>query len=278
METEKSIAQFMLDYQLRLQPKTLIVYQRAIRQLVEFINQPFDAISTRDIRKWLSHLHESGYKSSTIGNKMVALKTFYRYCLEEEFRQDNPTENMVLPKRVDSIPYYLSKEQLVHLRKLLEGNLKETALIEIFYATGVRISELVDMKKTDIQWSDRTIIIPSGKGKKGRVVLFSSESGLHLKRYLDSRLDNLPAVFLNPSSTRPIGISWINNRFQSYAKQLGYHITPHTLRHTFAATLAQRGMPFIAIQKLLGHEDPMTTQVYARLYEHARKEIYDEWM
>lgn len=278
MGTEKSIAQFMLDYQFRLQPKTLIIYQRAIRQLLGYISQPVDAISTRDIRKWLSHLYESGYKSSTIRNKMIALKVYFKYCLEEGFTQNNPTENIELPKREDSIPYYLSGEQLVHLRKLLEGYSKERALIELFYATGVRISELADMKKADINWSDRTIIIPSGKGKKGRVVLFSLESSPHLEAYLDSRLDNLPAVFVNPHATRPIGISWINKRFQSYSKQLGFRITPHTLRHTFAAHLAQRGMPLTAIQKLLGHEDPITTQVYARLYEHARKELYDEWM
>lgn len=278
METEKIITQFQLDFQFRFQPGTLVVYQRSVKQFLSFTEKSFDSITKGDIRNWLIHLTENGYKPSTTRNKLISLKTFYKYCWEEELIEVNPAKAIPLPERDESIPQYLTRDQLFQLRRLVEGNLVERALIETLYATGIRISELAAMKKEDIHWSERTITIPSGKGKKGRIVLFTPTCAEYVISYLENRTDELPDVFANPMGNRHIGIDWVNRKFQSYAKQLGFHVTPHTLRHTLAAQLAQKGMPLEAIQKLLGHDDPHSTQLYTRLYDHARKEIYDELM
>ncbi|WP_413789613.1 tyrosine-type recombinase/integrase [Metabacillus rhizosphaerae] len=110
------------------------------------------------------------------------------------------------------------------------------------------------------------------------MVLFTRSCGEYLKKYLEERDDILPFVFINPSATGPACIRTIQDRFNRYKKDLGIHLSPHTLRHTFAAHLAIKGMPLAFIQDLLGHDSPHQKQLYARLYSHARKEMYDEWM
>jgi site-specific recombinase XerD len=209
---------------------------------------------------------------------LCGLKTFFSYCEEEGFIMLNPAKEVPYPYREDNIPWYLTTEQLAQLREHVEGSPREGALIEVLYATGVRISELAAMRKTDINWSERYIVIPSGKGKKGRIVIFSQKCADVLQTYLNKRTDKLPYVFTNTKGVNSIGISANKNMFHSFSKQLGFRVTNHILRHTFAAHLAQKGMPLEYIQVLLGHDNIQNTKIYARLYDVARKEMYDEWM
>lgn len=280
MESEASIKQFILDNQFRLDPESLKIYQCAVKQLLEHTGKSFDAITKSDIRYWLGHLKEKGYKPWTVWSKLTGLKTFFKYCWEEGLILTNPAEEVPFPHVGEKLPRYLTLEQLNRFRKLLEGRLEERAIIEVLYTTGVRISELCAMKKEDIDWSERIIHIPKGKRKKGRIVLFTRECAEHLRAYLNSRTDDLPYVFLSVKlKDRPIHPDTVGQWFSKYySKSLGFKVTPHTLRHTFAAHFAQKGMPLECIQALLGHDNPYQTRYYARLYNHARKEIYDEFM
>ncbi|MCG7337170.1 tyrosine-type recombinase/integrase [Sporosarcina sp. ACRSM] len=278
MEADMYIEKFKDDYQFRMAPRTIRSYQLAVNQLQEHLNIPFDVITSKDIRNWLMMLKEKGYKPNSVQGKLIGLKTFYKYCLEEGIIPIDPARKIPFPKIEEKLPNYLTPTQLTSLRDCVEGQLLERAVIEILFATGVRISELVDMKKADINWSERSILIPEGKWKKGRVVLFSHACGQHLQACLDSRTDSLPDVFINQEATARIRQQKIRTHFQSYSKHLGCRVTPHTMRHTFAAHLAQKGMPLESIQELLGHDHPHTTQLYARLYNQARKEMYDKWM
>ncbi|MFJ5563684.1 tyrosine-type recombinase/integrase [Lysinibacillus xylanilyticus] len=278
MEASKYIDEFKVDYGFRLTPKTIYGYQLAVRQMQEHMQKSFDLITKKDIRNWLLKLDEIGYKSSTINRKLVGLKTFYKYCLEEGVLTKNPVKELPFLKVVETIPRYLTKNQLSSLLAHVEGKLFERAIIEVFYATGVRISELIKMKKEDINWSERSILIPEGKGKKSRIVLFDLGCAQYLREYLNSRTDQLPYVFINQRATNKIYVQKINANFRSYSKHLGFRITPHMLRHTFTAHLAIRGMPLESIQQLLGHVTTESTQIYARLYNSARKEMYDNWM
>jgi site-specific recombinase XerD len=113
-------------------------------------------------------------------------------------------------------------------------------MIEVLYATGVRFGELADMKKSDINWSERSILIQRGKFKKGRIVLFTPKCATHLKAYLDSRTDQLPYIFVNELATKPIRNQDTYEQFRNYTKRLEYRVTPHMLRYTFAAHLAKR--------------------------------------
>lgn len=276
--SEECINQFVNDYSFKLTRKTLRHYEITIRQLLEFCGKPINEINTRDVRNWLAYLNEEGYKQGTIKNKMFGLRLFYQYCLEEGRMTHNPVEAIPLPKDEDKLPHYLTYEQLKQLRSLCEGNVKHRAVIEMLYSTGVRISELTSMKLEDINWTERMILIQNGKGKKERIVLFSKECLEHLNAYLQNRSDNLPFVFLDRTGTGAIKPKAIRDWFVVFRKKLGIYLTPHTLRHTFAAHLAMKGMPLVCIQTLMGHDNPISTHLYARLHQQAQKQMYDEWM
>lgn len=276
--SEACIQKFKEEYDVRLTSRTIDLYQKAVAQLVVFSGKPYDEITSRDIRSWLMELEKSGYKPMTIHTRLAGVKLFYRYCLEEALVTDNPVASIPFPQAEEKIPHYLQLDQLNQLRKMVEGRPQERAVIEVLYATGIRISELVAMKKEDLNWSERILHIPKGKGNKARIVLFTQECAEHLTVYLQERSDDFPFVFLNSNRTRPICKRTIQLKFATYKKQMGLHLTPHTLRHTFAAHLSIKGMPLACIQLLLGHDSPHQTQLYARLYSHARKQMYDEWM
>jgi site-specific recombinase XerD len=279
MNQEDAIKQFILDNQLRLDPESLKRYLCAVNQFFEHSGKSLESINKSDIRLWLGHLKEKGYKPWTIWSKLTGLKTFFKYCLEEELLIGNPVDQVSYPHIEEKLPYYLTLEQLNKLRKLLEGRLEERAIVEVLYATGIRISELCAMKREDIDWSEHIIHIPRGKGKKGRIVPFTRQCAEHLQDYLDSRTDELPSVFLSLRyKSGPINPDTVGQLFRAYSKRLAFKVTPHTLRHTFAANFARKGMPLECIQVLMGHEHPKQTRYYARLYNHARKEMYDQYM
>jgi len=270
--------QFMDEFAFRLEDKTLDLHQKAVEQLLDYCGKLFNEITPKDIRKWVLYLETEGYKPVTIKTRLAGVKLFYRYCVEEQSIKESPAASVPFPFVEDSLPKYLEIEQLEQLRKLVEGKVRDRAIIELLYATGIRISELVQMKKEDIDWSERIIHIPRGKRKKGRIVLFTRNCGQYLQKYLDQRSDDLPYLFINNKRTNSICKRFIQYKFNDYKKELGFHVTPHTLRHTFAAHLAMKGMPLECIQVLLGHDTPHQTQVYARLYSHFRKQMYDQLM
>ncbi|MGE6517342.1 tyrosine-type recombinase/integrase [Lysinibacillus sphaericus] len=151
-------------------------------------------------------------------------------------------------------------------------------VVEILYTTGNRISELSAMKKEDINRSERSILITKGKRKKSRIVLFTRECGEQLSRYLKGWEDDMPTVFVNVTGKRAICHRTVQKKLAEYGGQLCMKIPPHTLRHTFAARLAMKAMPLSCIQVLLRHKELQPMLLYARLYDHAHKEIYDQFM
>lgn len=266
------------DNQHHLSESTINIYELAIKDLFAFSDKPFDAINRRDIRNWLNDLDTQGFKPATIYVRLSGVKAFYKYCKEEGMVEQDSAELIPLPEVEEKLPHYLEKKQLIELREIVKDNIEHRAIVELLYTTGVRVSELATIKTKDINWTERFITIYNGKGKKDRIVLFTLSAAEYVQAYLNERKDDQPYLFVNRDKTGPIVVRTIQLRFEKYREQLGYHFTVHTLRHTFAAHLAQKGMPFVYIQHLLGHKDPHQTQLYARLYNHAQKEKYDQWM
>lgn len=278
INSEACIERFQIEYRLRLEAKTMKAYIHRVTQFFEFVKVEPARVSKKDIRHWLLYLSESGFKPGTICSYLIALKTFYKFCLEENYLNKNPAKEIPYPKREDKMPAYLNKGQMTLFRELVKGNVMERALLEVLFATGVRRGELMAMKKEDINWDEKSIFIPDGKGKKERIIPFSRICAEYLSAYLESRTDDLPYVFVNSRLNRPLYKQRLNERFQYYSSQLGFQVTPHMLRHTFATHLVKRGMPYEMIQQLLGHDDPKTTQIYTRFFEQLQKEEYDQWM
>jgi site-specific recombinase XerD len=227
----------------------------------------------------MNHLLECGYKPKTVTNNLCALKTFFKYCVEEELIGMDPAKGIPFPKQEEALPRYLEKAKLIQLRMLTEGKVLDRTIVEVLYTTGVRINELVKIQRGDISWNERSILIPKGKGKKERMVLFTRECEEYLKMHLKNHPNDTPYVFVsNVNHPNPYRAETIERWFREHTKLLGFKVTPHTLRHTFAANLARKGMPVRGIQQLLGHDSIHTTRIYAKLYDHVRKEQYDEWM
>lgn len=276
MTNEECIKKFMLEYQHKLEKGTLYKYFWGIRHFLAYSQLPFHEVTARDIRKWLLKLQKEQVPGS-INSKISGLKMFYRFCYEDALMAHNPTTSIHFQYVPDKPIYYLNLEQLSQLRQKVENDRKQRALIEILYATGMRIGEATAIKIEDINWSERLIHISKGKRKRSRIVCFTRECAEHLNIYLSERTDKSYYLFCNEDKA-PSYIRKVQYQFQANAKALGFRVTPHVLRHTFAAHLAKKGMPFHGIQTLLGHEDPQQTLLYSRLYEDARKEIYDQWM
>lgn len=276
--TELFLQRYAEDYSIKLDKSTIGSYQRAIRQLVTFSNKSFDQIEPNDIRHWFLNLEEKGYEPTTVQRNWTRINMFYKYCLEEGVISNHPLKSIPFPKSTESEPYYLEANQLTKLRNLVKGNIEEQAMIDVFYSTGVRLSEFMDIKISDINWSEGTIHIPKGKFSIARIVVFTRVCSEYMQSYLQKRNDGNPYLFINKTGKGQINRVIIYERFNRYREELGFYLSPHTLRHTFAAHLAQKGMPLSGIQALLGHENPKNTKIYSRLYDHARKNKYDEWM
>lgn len=267
---------FFNDHKARFSPETNRSYKIALKQFFSFCEKNYDEVKATDIRAWLASMGEQGLKPRTIHLKLSAIKSFYRYCMEENKTKKNPTLTVHTPKKDDSLPYYLSKRQVALLQELTKEDPRDRAIIETLYATGVRVSELLQIKFEDIKWETRQIWIRKGKGNKERFVLFTHECGERLKVYLEQRKQ--VSVYLFPNNRGGhLSRVFVEKRFQEFSEALGFRVVPHTMRHTFAAHLAEKNMPQSYIQELLGHVNINSTRIYTRLMEQARKKQYDRY-
>ncbi len=273
---QEIIKQFFLDNHNQFSPETVRAYELALTQFFTVCEKGVEDVKARDIRNWLEVMTNDELQPRSIQLKLVALKSFYRYCMEENKINKNPTLKVVTPKKVDSLPYYLSKRQLAMLQEHTKDDLRDRAIIETLYATGVRITELLHIKLEDIKWETRQITIRKGKGNKGRIVLFSHACAERLERYIETRKYPGDYLFSNKRG-QPISRDLVQTKFREYTEALGFKVSPHTLRHTFAANLAEKGMDFTYIQELLGHSNINSTRIYTRLMNPERKKKYDQY-
>lgn len=274
---ERNVLQsFFDDNKARFSDETIRSYGIALTQFFSFCKKNIDEVKATDVRTWLAALEEQGLKARSIQLKLSALKSFYQYCMEENKIKKNPTKTVKTPKKEDSLPYYLSKRQVALLQELTKGNLRDRAIVETLYATGVRVTELLLIKLEDIKWDARQIWIRKGKGNKERFVLFTHDCAERLKTYLKQRKYDNEYLFSNNRGGH-LSRVFIEKKFQKFSETLGFKVVPHTMRHTFAAHLAEKNMPQSYIQELLGHVNINSTRIYTRLMEHARKKMYDRY-
>ncbi|KJS15382.1 MAG: integrase [Peptococcaceae bacterium BRH_c4b] len=277
-KTHEVIEYFFKDNAARFAKETILKYKQSLRQFFSFCQKEFDEVKTADIRAWLSALDEAGQKPRTLNTRLVALRSFYQYCLEENFIQKKPTLNIDLPKKEEPLPVYLEKNEMAQLMEAAKDHPRERVLLETLYATGVRARELLNIQLSDIKWDTRQIWIRKGKGNKDRFVLFTTECAERLKEYLANRNIESPYLFANRRG-KHLSRAWLQKIFCRYAAELdlGRKFTPHIMRHTFASHLAEKDMPQSYIQELLGHVNINSTRIYTRLNAKARKTQYDSF-
>ncbi|MBU1185486.1 MAG: tyrosine recombinase XerC [Acidobacteria bacterium] len=277
---KQEIDQYMahLRHERNASPHTIDNYRRDLLQLAGYLeekNISFRQIDHIILRGFLASLVEQKKKKSTIARKLAAVRSFFQYSLHRRWVSENPAKILATPKQPKNVPVFLSEDEMAEFLDLPQGNepisVRDKAILELLYATGIRVSELVGINLEDISFSEEIIRV-MGKGKKERLLPFGSMARTSLQRYLKVRISmhngqiDDRAVFLNYRGERLTTRS-IERIVDKYIDRtsLRRKISPHSLRHSFASHLLSRGADLRIIQELLGHESLATTQKYTHM-------------
>lgn len=252
---------------------------------------PFDNIDRKMIRNFLAHLHSENHSKTTIMRRMSTLRTFFKYAFENKIIATNPSEEIENLKADKKIPLPLTYEQIVQLFEMPDINtllgLRDRAIMELFYSSGLRVSELVALNRNDFDGKSLLVKL-RGKGKKERIVPITKNAVNwitayleHPERYLDvdghHAQQDPDAIFLNKWGKRLTARS-VDRNFEADLKKSGLagKATPHTLRHTIATHWLENGMDLKTIQILLGHTSLTTTTIYTKVSTKLKKQVYDK--
>lgn len=270
---------------------TISGYTEAIEEFVRFMNiqgiDGFEEVSYQDTRIYLTEAYEKGLTRRTISKKVSALRSFYKFLLREQLVKENPFLLVSLPKQDKRIPSFLYEEELKELFTVSDVSTslgqRNQAILELLYATGMRVSELCSLKESDLDLSMDTVLV-HGKGSKQRYVPFGSYAHEALITYLEDGRQKLKSkgkdradthVFLNqrgmPLTDR--GVRFILTELMKKASGT-LHIHPHMLRHTFATHLLNEGADLRSVQELLGHSNLSSTQVYTHVSKDSLRNTY----
>jgi integrase/recombinase XerC len=301
---QKYIDDFLqhLKYERNASEHTLRNYESDLVQFYDHIAPPakngdrrkveINAIDNLTIREYMASLYEKKKKKSSIHRKIAALRTFFRFLCREGKLEVNPAKLVASPRVEQSLPNHLNIEQMVRFIETPETDTvlgkRDRAILELLYASGLRVSELVNLNLHDIDFSNQSVRV-KGKGRKERIVPFGDHAKRALQEYLGVRgellveadpadhngMDSL-AVFMNYQGTR-ITTRSVGRMVDKYVKQCAeiHHISPHSLRHSFATHLLDAGADLRAIQELLGHVRLSTTQQYTHVSMEKLMQVYD---
>jgi len=278
-----------LDKEKKLSKNTLESYKRDISQYLEYLNNTgildISLTNKTTVITYLLNLQKNGKATSTISRNLASIRSFYKFMLLNKLIEVDPTINLETPKIERRAPNTLTLQEVdTLLTQPLEDTNKgsrDKAMLELLYATGIRVTELISLNVEDINLDLGFIICNSGS--KERVIPIGSVALNSLIKYInDHRLNfiknqNEQSLFLNYYGNRLTrqGFWKIIKAYTEQAK-IGKTITPHTLRHSFATHLIQNGADLRSVQEMLGHSDISTTQVYAHLMKNRIKEVYNK--
>jgi integrase/recombinase XerC len=300
---EQLLSQFFehLRYERNVSQHTLRNYQSDLEQFVDHLAPAHPKNGKRDlpaltdidhitIREWLAALHTAQKKKSSIARKLAALRTFFQFLVREGVLEQNPAKLVSTPRLEKKLPKHLSIEEAIKFIETPDTDTdlgkRDRAMLELMYATGVRVAELTKLNLGHIDFRNRLIRV-TGKRRKERIVPFGEPALDALKSYLDVRdgfLNNAPiserepeALFLNYQGTR-ITTRSVGRMVEKYIRVCAgrYDISPHALRHSFATHLLDSGADLRDIQELLGHARLSSTQIYTHVSMEKLIQVYDK--
>ena len=275
-----------LEYERNYSDNTIIAYKNNILQLINYLESininDIKSVKYETIRGYLSYLHENKYKSKSISRMISSMRSFFKYLKVENIITNNPMTLISNPKLEKKLPKYLTINEVEKILNVPDMNdkigIRDAFILELLYVSGIRVSELVNIKLNDIEESQRRIKI-LGKGNKERYVLYGSRCSELLKKYISVRSNFLkyPNDYLILSKTgRKINTREIRNIINRIKTKAGISISisPHTFRHTFATHMLNEGADLRAVQELLGHENLSTTTIYTHLTNEKLRRTY----
>lgn len=279
--TERVFKMFIASKKVEgLSDKTLKYYAMEIRALLEFSQKPVDQIGTNDIRYYLAvaQSHKPAISKVTLDNKRRILNSFFSLALNEDYITQNPMRKVKKIKTDKLIKQPFTEEQVEVLRGACQ-TLRETAIVELFASTGMRVGEMATLEISRIDFAAGEVIV-FGKGAKERVAYLNARAKLHLMRYLNSRQDDCPAVFVcEKGEVKGLSISRIEKIIKAIGERAGVQNThPHRFRRTTATTAIGRGMPIEQVQQMLGHTSIETTTRYAIVSQKNVKASHERYL
>ena len=265
---------------------TIESYRRDLMKFDNFCNKKVTNITEMDIRKYLEYLTNQNESKTSVARNISSLRSYYKFLLIEKVISNNPMENIELPKLDKRLPKTLDEEdidKLLDIKLIDKFSYRNKAMIELMYATGLRVSELVNLKVHDIDL-DMALVATMGKGSKERIIPIGDYSLYYIKEYITKYRNSMlkreynDYLFLNnhgKQMTRQGFFKILKNIANE--NHINKNFSPHTLRHSFATHLLNHGADLRSIQELLGHSDISTTQIYTHVSNEILRENYDEY-
>ncbi len=283
-----SIKQFLeyLQFEKRYSMHTISNYEIDLQEFYQFLQTTFEINNLEEvravhIRNWMAAMLDKSLHPNTVKRKRSALNSFYKFCNKNNIVAANPTSALVVPKSPKPIPQFVEQTKMDNLfdattQSIFSANelgLQHQLIIDLFYQTGMRLSELINLKITDIDFS-RQIVKVLGKRNKERMIPMSSDFLNQLKGYINS-LENAQ-TFLFETNGKPLYPKYVQRLVKKYLSLITtiQKKSPHVLRHTFATHMLNHGAELIAVKELLGHTSLAATQVYTHSSIEQLKKSY----
>jgi integrase/recombinase XerD len=265
-----------------LSKNTIDAYSNDLNNFLSWLNkldiQDYKNISEASINEYVAYLFKNGLKSSSVNRKISSLKSFYLFLIKKKVISSSPLSEIITPKKEQYLPSSMSEDEVERLLQSpnieLDIETRDKAMIEMLYATGMRISELINLKITDID-IERSVLKVLGKGSKERLIPFGEKASDSLSYYLKKRKKSLAKEVFISNRGKKMTRTGFWQRIKIYLSREGLQdsISPHTLRHAFATHLLNRGADLRSVQLLLGHSDLSTTQIYTHIAKQRLGEV-----
>lgn len=276
-----------LKYERNYSEKTTDGYLKDLYAFLEYLNdndiKTYNDVEYQDIRLYISYLYSLNYNNKTISRHISSLRSFFKYLKSNNIINNNPCILISNPKLEKRLPKYLNFIDTEKLLNAFDNNnyigLRNSLILEMLYSTGIRVSEITNIKLSDISAFNKTIKI-TGKGNKERIVYYGTKCKVLLEKYLKEsysklNINNLDYLFISKTGKK------INDREiraivddASKIAGINFKISPHVLRHTFATHMLNDGADLRSVQELLGHENLSTTQIYTHLSNEKIRNTY----
>jgi integrase/recombinase XerD len=267
---------------------TVLSYNRDLTKFIKYLRTnkitSLDKVEEKDLEKYIKELNDNGFKSATVSRNIASLKAFFHYLNNEGVLSNDPTKSLKSPKIEKKIPEILTTDEVFALLEQPSGDspkeVRDKAMLELLYATGIRVSELINLEVSDVNLKTSSILCRDGS--KSRTIPYGKKAKDALTRYLEGSreaiVDNKESTILFANcSGQKMSRQGFWKLIKHYAKKAGIEsdITPHTLRHSFAAHLVENGADLRSVQEMLGHSDISTTQIYANMSHSHIREVYN---
>ncbi len=251
---------------------TVKEYSYLVRDMFMFIKKRAEDITIGDLNRFKIYLStKKKYSKNSLYLAVKAIKAYFKY------KGLDTASTLTAPKRPRQMPKYLTEEEVKRLLDAAKDNPRDFAILSLLVYSGIRVSELCNLRLEDIDFTERIVYVRSGKGDKDRIVVISPAAVNALEEYLSSRTDDMEYLFASRKSPQITRVQ-VFRIVRKYARLAGIrkNVTPHVLRHTLATTMLRRGVDIRYIQQFLGHSSVATTQIYTHVDDEMLKSVYDK--